>query len=73
MAAPAEKPPTKPAEDKKRHAKPFPKESVEKKEGIPMLRFGKGNPFYKFRQALSEVCLKAFGNLGHLIEEEKAY
>jgi hypothetical protein len=73
MAAPAEKPPTKPAEDKKRHARPFPKKSDEKKEGILILRFGKGNNFYKFRHALSEVCLKEFGNLGRLIEEEKAY
>ncbi len=73
MAAPAEKPTTKPAEEKKCYGKPFPKKSDEKKEGIPILRFGKGNNFYKFRQALSEVCLKEFGNLGRLIEEEKAY
>ncbi len=38
-----------------------------------MLRFGKGNNLYKFRHALAEVCLKQYGNLGLIIEEENAY
>jgi hypothetical protein len=27
-----------------------------KKDGIPMLRYGKGNNFHKFKHALSEVA-----------------
>jgi hypothetical protein len=30
--------------------------------GVPILRFGKGNNFHRFKQALSEVSLKEFGN-----------
>jgi hypothetical protein len=29
-----------------------------------MLRYGKGNNFYKFKAALSEAVLKEYGNLG---------
>jgi hypothetical protein len=36
--------------------------------GIPILRFGKGNNFYQFKQTLSEVSLREFGNLGKLIQ-----
>ncbi len=38
-----------------------------------MLRFGKGNNFFKFRQAFAKACLKEYGHVGRLIEEEKAY
>jgi hypothetical protein len=38
-----------------------------KKDGVPILRYGKGNNFHKFKQALSEVALKEYGNLGKLI------
>jgi hypothetical protein len=44
-----------------------------KKDGIPMLRFGKGNNFHKFKQALSEVALREYGNLGKLINLGKYY
>jgi hypothetical protein len=36
--------------------------------GIPILRYGKGNNFYQFKQTLSEVSLREFGNLGKLIQ-----
>jgi hypothetical protein len=35
--------------------------------GVPIRRFGKGNNFHQFKQALSEVSSKDFGNLGKLI------
>jgi hypothetical protein len=38
-----------------------------------MLKYGKDNNFYKFKAALSEAALKAYGNLGKLIEFEKYY
>jgi hypothetical protein len=38
-----------------------------------MLRFGKGNHFHTFKQALSEVALKEYGNLGKLINLGKYY
>jgi hypothetical protein len=38
-----------------------------KKDGIPMLRYGKSNNFHKFKHVLSEAALKEFGNLGKLI------
>jgi hypothetical protein len=44
-----------------------------KKDGIPMLRYGKGNNFHKFKQALSEVALREYGNLGKLINLGKYY
>jgi hypothetical protein len=44
-----------------------------KKDGIPMLRYGKGNNYHKFKQALSEVALKEFGNLGKLINLGRYY
>jgi hypothetical protein len=37
--------------------------------GGPILWFGKGNNFHRFKQALSEVSLKEFGNLGKLIQK----
>jgi hypothetical protein len=42
-------------------------------DGIPILRYGKGNNFHKFKHALSEVALKEFGNLGKLINLGKYY
>jgi hypothetical protein len=74
MAAPAENTSNKQpqtSEDKKWNARAYP-QNKEKKDGIPMLKFRKGNNFYKFRQAMTEVCLKEYGNLGCLIKEEKA-
>jgi hypothetical protein len=41
--------------------------------GVPILRFGKGNNFHRFKQALSEVSLKEFGNLGKLIQKGKYF
>jgi hypothetical protein len=38
-----------------------------------MLRYEKGNNFYKFRQALADVAQRDYGNLGRLIEEEVYY
>jgi hypothetical protein len=40
-------------------------------KGIPMLKYGKGNNFYKFRAALSNEATEKFGNLGKLIDLEK--
>ena len=45
----------------------------EEKKGISMLRYGKGNNFYKFRETLSEVAMEKFGNLGKLIDLEEYY
>jgi hypothetical protein len=45
----------------------------EVKGGIPMLKYGKGNNFYKFKEALSVESIEKFGNLGRLIKEEKYY
>ncbi len=59
--------------EKKKAYRPCPKKTDEKRDGVPMLRFGKGNNFFKFRQVLAEVCLKEYGHVGRLIEEEKAY
>jgi hypothetical protein len=38
-----------------------------------MLRYGKGNNFYKFRSALLDVATEKFGNLGKLIDLEQYY
>jgi hypothetical protein len=40
---------------------------------MPILKYGKGNNFHKFKVALSEAAQKGFGNLGKLIELEKYY
>jgi hypothetical protein len=61
-------------EGKKKLFRPYgrtPKE--ETKGGLPMLRFGKGNNFYKFKAQLSNVAIEKYGNLGKLIELEKYY
>jgi hypothetical protein len=63
-------------DDKKKVYRPYPKKAddgTKPKEGIPMLKYGKGNNFYKFKAALAEVAQEKFGNLGRLIEEDKYY
>jgi hypothetical protein len=60
--------------DEKRHAKPWNKKVVEKKkdpEAIPVLKYGPGNNFAKFRDALSKAALKEYGQLGKLIKQER--
>jgi hypothetical protein len=42
-------------------------------KGIPILKFGKNNNFYKFRAALSNEATERYGNLGKLIDLEKYY
>jgi hypothetical protein len=32
-----------------------------------MLKYGKGNNYFKFKQALAEMAIKEYGNLGKLI------
>jgi hypothetical protein len=51
--------------EKKQSFRPYGRKSDDttRKDGIPMLRFGKGNNYHKFQHALSEVALKEFGNL----------
>ena len=69
------KTPTKPA-DAAGKKKPFyahGRKPEEVKGGIPMLKYGKGNNFYKFKEALSVESIEKFGNLGRLIKEEKYY
>jgi hypothetical protein len=38
-----------------------------------MLKYGKGNNYFKFKKALAEMAIKEYGNLGKLIELEKYY
>ncbi len=42
-------------------------------KGIPLLKFGEANNFYKFRAALSNEATECYGNLGKLIDLEKYY
>jgi hypothetical protein len=58
--------------DKKKPFRPF-KKPEEKPGGLPMLKYGKGNNYFKFKQALAEMAIKEYGNLGKLIELEKYY
>ena len=58
--------------DRKKQYRPF-KKTEEKPGGLPMLKYGKGNNYYKFKQALAEMAIKDYGNLGKLIELEKYY
>jgi hypothetical protein len=44
-------------------------ETTKASGGIPILRFGRGNNFHKFKQSLSELSLKEYGNLGKLIQK----
>jgi hypothetical protein len=58
-------------EQRKKPYRNFSKKPEEK--GIPMLKFGKANNFYKFRQALSNKVMEKFGNIGKLIDLEQYY
>jgi hypothetical protein len=60
-------------DNKKKPFKRFSRKPEEDKKGIPMLKYGKGNNFYKFREALSEVAMEKYGNLGKLIDLEEYY
>jgi hypothetical protein len=42
-------------------------------EEIPILRFGPGNNFHKFKEALSKAALREFGLAGKLIDLEKRF
>ena len=61
--------------EKKRTFKPFSKKQGEEKvpTKLPILRYGRGNNFVKFKTALSEVALEEYGDLGRLIRLEKYY
>ena len=39
----------------------FGRKPEEDKKGIPMLKYGRGNNFYKFREALSQVAVEKYG------------
>jgi hypothetical protein len=60
-------------DNKKKPFKRFGRKPEEDKKGIPVLKYGKGNHFYKFREALSEVAMEKYGNLGKLIDLEEYY
>jgi len=60
-------------DNKKKPFKRFGRKPEEEKKRIPMLRYGKGNNFYKFKEALSEVAMEKYGNLGKLIDLERYY
>jgi hypothetical protein len=53
--------------------RPYGKKAEDKTDGIPTLRYGKGNKFYKFKAAVSTQAIKEFGNLGKLINLERYY
>jgi hypothetical protein len=58
--------------DKKKPFRPF-KKPEEKPGSLLVLRYGKGNNYYKFKQALAEIAIKDYGNPGKLIKLEKYY
>jgi hypothetical protein len=58
--------------DRKKPFRPF-KKPEEKPGGLPMLKYGKGNNYFKFKQALAGMAIKEYGNMGKLIELEKYY
>jgi hypothetical protein len=45
----------------------------EKKQYIPILKYGKGNNYYQFQQALYKKALKDYGDLAKLIIQNKYY
>jgi hypothetical protein len=45
----------------------------EKQEHIPVLKYGKGNNYYQFQQALYKKALKDYGDLVKLITLNKNY
>jgi hypothetical protein len=60
--------------DKKKTFRPFAKKQDEKAASkLPILKYGKGNSFVKFKAALSEVALEEYGDLGRLIKKESNY
>jgi hypothetical protein len=61
--------------EKKQSYRPYGRkpDDATKKDGIPMLCYGKGNSFHKLKHALSEAAFKEFGNLGKLINLGKYY
>ena len=40
---------------------------------VPLLKFGSGNNWLKFRERISTACLEKYGNLGRLIELDAYY
>ncbi len=60
-------------ERKKQNNRYYRKLDEAKPSEIPMLKYGNGNNFHKFKSTLSEVALKEYGNLGKLIDLEKYY
>jgi hypothetical protein len=62
-------------EGKRKPFKPYSRKPGEEVKGgtIPMLKYGKGNNFYKFKTQLSNVAIERYGNLSKLIELEKYY
>jgi hypothetical protein len=40
---------------------------------LPILRFGKGNNFQKFKAALLEMALEEYSDLGRLTKQESYY
>jgi hypothetical protein len=58
--------------DKRKPFRPF-KKPEEKPGSLPILKYGKGNNYFKFKQALAEKAIREYGNLGKLIELEKYY
>jgi hypothetical protein len=62
------------AGDKKKTFRPYAKKQDEKAATkLPILKYGKGNNFVKFKVALSEVALEEYGDLGRLIKQESYY
>ena len=63
------------AGEKKKPFRPFSKKQGEEKVAmkLPILKYGQGNNFVKFKTALSEVALEEHGDLGRLIKQEKYY
>jgi hypothetical protein len=42
-------------------------------EAVPVLKYGPGNNFAKFKEAISKVALKEYGDLGKLIRQGTCY
>jgi hypothetical protein len=45
----------------------------EKRVNIPMLKYGRGNNFFQFQQALYKRALKEYGDLAKLLTLNKYY
>ena len=55
------------AGNKKKTFRPYAKKQDEKAATkLPILKYGKGNNFVKFKAALSEVALEEYGDLGRI-------